>query len=267
MKKTWMKVTFILREDQKDVFWIWLSGLNSLGAWEVDQQTVITYFSQPLPDIPLPFVEIWWQEEEEEGEWSQKWRKKFTPVWIDENLVVRPPWRKQTKALFDIVIYPAYAFGTGHHPTTCGCLRFIKKYFQRGQSFLDVGVGSGVLSILALKMGAKKVCGIDIDPLAIEEVRRNLVLNDLDDSCVELLVGDMSRVQGKFDFIAANLGPYFPLEYLPVMKDHLEKDGKILLSGFEEGDWPPIEQKVHEVGLAILEAAVMSSWMSVVCQI
>ncbi|NSW75492.1 MAG: 50S ribosomal protein L11 methyltransferase, partial [Candidatus Atribacteria bacterium] len=100
-----------------------------------------------------------------------------------------------------------------------------------------------------------------------EEVRRNLVLNNLDDSCMELLVGDMSRVQGKFDFIAANIGPYFTLEHLPVMKDHLEKDGKILLSGFEEGDWPPIEQKIHEVELAILEAAVMSSWMSVVCQI
>ncbi|MCX7667941.1 MAG: 50S ribosomal protein L11 methyltransferase, partial [Atribacterota bacterium] len=157
MKRTWIKATFILRDNQKDAFWLWLSGLNSLGVWEVDQQTVIAYFSESLSELSLPFVERWWQEEEEEGEWGRKWRENFIPLWIDEDLVVRPPWEEKAKALFDIVIYPAYAFGTGHHPTTSGCLRCIKKYFRRGLSFLDVGVGSGILSILALKMGAKRV--------------------------------------------------------------------------------------------------------------
>ncbi|MEN3188584.1 MAG: 50S ribosomal protein L11 methyltransferase, partial [Atribacterota bacterium] len=223
------------------------------------------YFLQPLPQMSLPFVERWWQEEEEEGDWG-KWRENFSPIWIDEDLVVRPPWEEKMNALFDVVIYPAYAFGTGHHPTTYGCLRFIKKYFQEGMSFLDVGIGSGILSILALKMGAKRVYGIDVDPLAIEEVQRNLALNDLENSHVELFVGDMSRVEGKFDFIVANIGPYFSLKYLLIMTNHLEKGGKILLSGFEEGDWPPIEQKIHELRLVLLEKLTVSSWMSVVCQ-
>ncbi|MGC8777642.1 MAG: 50S ribosomal protein L11 methyltransferase, partial [Candidatus Caldatribacteriaceae bacterium] len=128
------------------------------------------------------------------------------------------------------------------------------------------GVGSGVLSILALKMGARKVCAVDIDPLAIEEVKRNLQLNSLDGSRVELLLGEINVVQGKFDFVAANIGPYFHLEYLPEMKNLLERNGKILLSGFEEGDLPRIEEKIREVGLKILETLVLSSWVSMVCQ-
>ena len=206
-KRIWIKTTFTLREDRKEAFWLWVSQCEVGGIWELDDRNIMVYSWEPLPEPPPSLVEKWQQEEEEEEAWDQKWKKNFKSIWVDAELVVRPPWEKESKAPLDIVIYPAYAFGTGHHPTTYGCLHFIKKYFREGWSFLDLGVGSGVLSILALKMGARKVCAVDIDPLAIEEVKRNLQLNSLDGSRVELLLGEINVVQGKFDFVAANIGP------------------------------------------------------------
>ncbi len=93
--------------------------------------------------------------------------------------MVRPPGKTRKGAAVELVIYPAYAFGT-QHPTTYWCLYMIDKYFQRGQSFLDVGSGSGILSILAAKLEGGRIVALDIDPHAGEELRRNLSLNDMD---------------------------------------------------------------------------------------
>lgn len=266
MKRVWTKITFKLRDEQKEAFWMWLSEFQIAGAWEIDERTVVVYCWDPLPAPPPLVVGEWQEEKEEEEEWGQKWKKYFQTIWIDHDLAVRPPWEKKSGAPLEIVIYPAYAFGTGHHPTTRGCLQLMKKYFRENWSFLDLGTGSGILSILALKMGAKRVCAVDIDPLAIEEVGRNLQLNGLEVSHLELLRGELSVVQGRFDFIAANIGPYFHQEYLPEMSSHLEEKGMLLLSGFEVDDLSSVQRSIDEVGLSVLESLVLSSWVSVVCR-
>ncbi|MGQ9747660.1 MAG: 50S ribosomal protein L11 methyltransferase [Candidatus Caldatribacteriaceae bacterium] len=266
MKRTWIKVTFVLREGVKEAFFMWLSGYPTSGAWEVDEKTIVVYSRQLFVEVPSSLIEKWWQEEEEEEEWGKNWKKYFRAIRIGENLVVRPPWARKSSAALEVVIYPAYAFGTGHHPTTYGCLYFIREYFRKGWSFLDLGTGSGILSILALKMGAKRVCAVDIDPLAIEEMERNLQLNDLEMSRVERIVGEIDMVQGRFHLVAANVGPHFHLENLPTMKELLEKGGFVILSGFEEHDATPIVEKTRKVGLSILKTQVFSSWVSMVCQ-
>lgn len=266
MKRTWIKVTFILREGVKDAFFLWLSGYWITGVWEIDEKTLVVYSREPFIEVPSSLIEKWWQEEEEDEKWSKSWRKGFRAIRIGKDLVVRPPWVRKSSAALEVVIYPAYAFGTGHHPTTYGCLYLIREYFQKGWSFLDLGTGSGILSVLALKMGAKRVCAVDIDPLAMEEMERNLQLNDLEVSQVECIVGEINMVQGRFHLIAANVGPHFHLENLPTMKKLLEREGFIILSGFEEHDATPIVEKAREVGLSILKTQVFSSWVSMVCQ-
>ncbi len=267
MEWRWFKVTLRVREGAQEALWLWLAEMGTQGVWEVDRETLIAYFSEPLSSVPQEFAASWWQEEERNEPWETKWKESFTPLRVGENVVVRPPWEGESGAPLEIVIYPAYAFGTGQHPTTYGCLLFLDRYFQRGWSLFDVGTGSGILAIFAVKKGAGRVCAIDIDPSAIEEVHRNMSLNGIESSWIECLVGEISTVSGPFDCVVANVGPAFHLEHLGGMKALTREGGFVILSGFEEADFPPIKKKMMEIGLILVDSYSLSSWMTVVCEV
>ena len=167
------------------------------------------------------------------AQWEEEYRKSVKPVTIDRDIVVRPPWfAPDPGTRYDVVIEPKMAFGTGHHESTRSCLGAIRRHFQPGGRFLDVGCGSGVLSIMADKMGAVFVKAVDIDTVAIENCRENFVLNALK-ARYEILHGSLERCVGDqaYDFVCTNIIKDTIAEMLPQLSGLVCTGGVLVLSG------------------------------------
>ncbi|MDK2897632.1 MAG: ribosomal protein methyltransferase [Candidatus Atribacteria bacterium] len=266
MVRKWWRVTLNLHEEEeRESVLAWFADKNPQGFWEKEGGTLIVYLPEPLLDLPPSLVGEWSQEEEWEENWVRRCQKNFPVVKISQRVSVRPPWRKPTGTEVEVVIYPALAFGTGDHPTTRGCLWFIEKYLAAGMDFLDVGAGSGILSILAVRLGAKKVVALDIDSLAMEEIKRNLRLNAVPLHRVERIEGDLSELgERKFDLIAVNVGLGFQLESLPRLREILQDRGYLVLSGFEASNCFLLEDKARSLGFYFWDKREEQDWMTVV---
>lgn len=142
-------------------------------------------------------------------------RESFKPIFA-ENFVVCPPW------IVPITINPSSSFGTGHHPTTQIALNLTSKYYRRGWSAIDVGCGSGILSIALKKLGCKKLLAIDIDKNAVEECRKNARINGMKVTCRNL---NVNRVKESFDFLVANLEIDIFKKYMENLKSIFRKVG------------------------------------------
>ncbi|HQE25435.1 MAG TPA: 50S ribosomal protein L11 methyltransferase [Candidatus Atribacteria bacterium] len=258
--KKWFKITVEVREEEKEALLFWVQEQNIRGVWEKGADEMIIYSENP---IVLPPGVKGREEEEEEGEWAYKWRESFKPVRVGERIVVRPPWEDPRDAAVELVVYPAYAFGTGQHPTTYWCLYLVDKYFKQGQSFLDIGSGSGILSLLAVKLEGGKIVAVDIDPQAREELRRNLSLNGIELSRVDFREGEIAQIEEQFDFIVCNIGTTFHLLHLETMNNLLNEEGILVLSGIEEKDFFLLQEKAATLGLEEKEVRVDSFWVSV----
>ena len=158
-------------------------------------------------------------------------------------------------------IPPGMAFGTGIHPTTKMIARFMVDHFREGMSFLDVGTGSGILSILAAKMGASKVVAVDNDPLAVEVARENAERNRVR---VEVLRSDLlSSVSGKFDFVAANIVPSI-LRRLADQISKVTKNGTLVaLSGIDANGAEDIEKLYKGRGMEVVERRIEGEWAAI----
>jgi len=259
--RKWYKTTITIGEEKEEELLLQLQGQNITGIWELRPGEIIVYSESSLT-LPPEIEKI--EEEEEEGEWAYKWREGFKPVRVGERIVVRPPWEDPQDVAVELVIYPAYAFGTGQHPTTYWCLYMIDKHFQKGQSFLDVGSGSGILSILAAKLGGGRIVALDIDPHAGEELKRNLSLNGIDFSRIDFQETEVEEVKEKFDFIVCNIGTNFHLFHLETMKNLLNEGGILVLSGGEEKDFFLLQKKAKMLSLKEKEVRIDASWVTVV---
>lgn len=266
MVRKWWRVTVNLTgEEEREAIFAWFSNKNPQGIWEKDEATLVVYLPEPVSDIPVSLVGEWSQREEWEENWVKRCQKVFPVVKVSQLVSVRPPWRKPAGTEVEVVIYPALAFGTGDHPTTRACLWFIEKYLAAGMDFLDVGTGSGILSILAVRLGAKKVVALDIDPLASAEVKRNLRLNAIPLQRVEQVEGDLDKLgKRKFDLIVANVGLSFHLTYIACLKEILRDRGYLVLSGFESSNWPLVEDKARSLGFYFWDKREERDWMTVV---
>jgi len=162
------------------------------------------------------------------------WREYYKPVEVSDKTVIIPPWEVASERWADktvLVIKPGKAFGTGLHETTQLSLKLLEEEDLKGKTLLDVGCGSGILSIFAAKKGAKRVLGIDIDPLAVEETEENSKLNKVS---VEVLKAGPERVEGTFDIVVANLEIKI---FRKVFKDIAPKIGQVgIFSGIYKFD-------------------------------
>ena len=179
-----------------------------------------------------------------EQDWGENWKRFFKPVQVTPKFVVKPPWSKirLKRRQISIDITPGMAFGTGTHATTILCIRALEERLKKkGLSVLDVGTGSGILSIIAAKLGAKEVWGIDIDGVAVENARENVEKNHVSD-IVKIRKGSIGDLQKKFSIVVANID----LKSLRRMKKpllrHLKNKGFLILSGILEGE----KEKLHE---------------------
>jgi ribosomal protein L11 methyltransferase len=195
-------------------------------------------------------------------DWLAEWKKDWQPVEVGR-FIVAPPWSDVTAAHNRIVIRiePGMAFGTGTHETTRLCLKAIEKYY-RGGSFLDVGTGTGVLAIAAVKMFTEaRVEAVDTDAEAVEIARENARLNDVGDKII-FRVGTVEEQTSSADFICANLTAPVIVDLLPLLLS--ATCGRLALSGILDSQIDLVEANLRELGAAILESEQDGEWIALV---
>jgi ribosomal protein L11 methyltransferase len=185
-----------------------------------------------------------------EQDWGENWKRFFKPVQVTPRFVVKPPWSKirPKKGQSFIDIIPGMAFGTGTHATTFLSIQALEETIkERGLCVLDVGTGSGILSIVAAKLGAKEVWGIDIDGVAVENARENVEKNRVSD-VVRTRKGSIGDLRRKFDVIVANIDLKSLRRMRKPLLSHLKKGGDLILSGILEQDKEKIRRHYSETG-------------------
>ena len=197
--------------------------------------------------------------------WNEVWEKNyFQPLVIADRCLIRAPFHTDyPKAEFEIVIEPGMAFGTGNHETTSLMIAEILKQDLVGKTVLDMGCGTGILSILASMRGAKSITGIDIDSWAISSTSENSVLNNV--SNLEVIQGGVEALPDKkFDFIYANIQRNILLNDMPQYYKVLKRGGELLMSGFYTDDLEPIKVRAIELGLQFRKFTENERWVAVV---
>ena len=166
-------------------------------------------------------------------DWINNWKKYFHPIPVGEKLLIRPLWEEQCDPQGRIVLdlEPGLAFGTGTHETTRLCLELLEKYLTPGCDFLDMGCGSGILSVAALLLGAKSAVGVDIDPLAVKTAVENANTNGVGEKFTGICGNLAEKVTGKFQVVAANIVADIVILLSKDAPRCLEKDSVYLISG------------------------------------
>lgn len=212
-------------------------------------------------------------EETEDIDWINNWKQYFHQFAIDDVLVV-PSWEEvgqQDQDKLILHIDPGTAFGTGMHDTTQLCIRQLRKYITPETVLLDVGTGSGILSILSLMFGAKKAVGTDLDPCAEEAVRENMAANGIAEGDFSMLIGNIiteKEVQervgyGCYDIVVANILAEVLVPLTPVIIGQLKKGGIYITSGIIDDKEEVVISAVKRAGLEVLEVAYQGEWVSV----
>ncbi|QYX25881.1 50S ribosomal protein L11 methyltransferase [[Clostridium] scindens] len=209
----------------------------------------------------------------EDVDWVNNWKQYFHQFYIDDILVI-PSWEKvEEKDSDKLVIHidPGTAFGTGMHETTQLCIRQLKKYVKDDTVILDVGCGSGILGMLALKFGARYSVGTDLDPCAIDATHENMEVNGTRKDQYEVMIGniiDDKDVQDKagyekYDIVAANILADVLVPLTPVIVNQMKPGGIYITSGIIEDKEETVVQAVKEAGLEVLEVNHQGEWVSV----
>ena len=216
------------------------------------------------------------ESETEDVDWVNNWKQYFHQFYIDDILVI-PSWEKVKPEDSDkmvIHIDPGTAFGTGMHETTQLCIRALKKYVTSETEILDVGCGSGILGMLALKFGAKHSLGTDLDPCAIDATHENMEVNGIRKDQYEVMIGniiDDTAVQDavgyeKYDIVAANILADVLVPLTPVIIHQMKPGAVYITSGIIEDKEQVVVEAVKAVGLEVLEVNHQGEWVSVVAR-
>ena len=205
----------------------------------------------------------------EEGEWMEMWKSHFSVLQVGR-IVVRPIWMEYEAKDGDVVIDmdPGMAFGTGHHPTTHMCLLELEKLVVHGAKVLDVGTGSGILSIAAARLGAEQILALDVDPLAIKAARANVRANGLR-STIKVsrrALATHKSTRGAFDLVVANIYTKVILEMASDLVAQVAPQGTMILSGIMAERAPEVESRLSEEACTILRTGREGDWAVIVAQ-
>ncbi|MBR3306238.1 MAG: 50S ribosomal protein L11 methyltransferase [Lachnospiraceae bacterium] len=208
--------------------------------------------------------------ETEDIDWINNWKKYFHSFTIDDLLVI-PSWEEEIPHDGPVLhIDPGTAFGTGMHETTQLCIRQLKKNIKGGERLLDVGTGSGILSILALMFGAGEAVGTDLDPCAEAAVEDNMKNNGTDPSKFKLILGNIiddeavqQEVGEVYDIATANILAEVLIPLMPELVKHLKKGGLVITSGIIDGREGAVAKAMEEAGFEVLETLSQGEWRCV----
>ena len=209
----------------------------------------------------------------EDKDWINNWKQYFKQFYVDDILII-PSWeevKEEDKDRMIIHIDPGTAFGTGMHETTQLCIRQLKKYVTSETELLDVGTGSGILSIVALKLGAKHAVGTDLDPCAVPAVEENKEANEIPVEAFDMMMGniiDEKEVQDKvgyekYDIVVANILADVLVPLTPVILNQMKKGGIYITSGIIDDKEETVVNAVKAAGLEVLEVTHQGEWVSV----
>ena len=212
-------------------------------------------------------------DETEDIDWINNWKQYFKQFYVDDILII-PSWeevKEEDKDRMIIHIDPGTAFGTGMHETTQLCIRQLKKYVTKDTVLLDVGTGSGILSIVALKLGASHAVGTDLDPCAVPAVEENKAANQIPDGDFEMMIGniiDDREIQDaagyeKYDIVTANILADVLVPLTPIIVQHMKKGGIYITSGILDVKESVVVEAVKKAGLEVLEVTHQGEWVSV----
>ncbi len=207
----------------------------------------------------------------DEKDWANSWKDFFYPIKITENIVIKPTWRKYPSKKDDIIIEidPGMAFGTGSHPTTALCVTLLQKFsrFHENFRFLDIGVGSGILMIVAAKLGARHLAGTDTDETAVEIAQNNLIGNGIDKNSFHIHHSSLNEgIQGQFDIITANILTKTILELLDTVQLPLTENGIFICSGIIRENSEQISKAMKENNFHVLDFLVKDNWVAYACR-
>lgn len=243
------------RGDAVDVQ-IYYRSSQDLGDW---LKTLSPYLEEWDP------VEIKDMGKIENQPWNTQWMEAFPPLNVGEKLVVMAPWHagKEESGRLPVFIYPGAAFGTGYHESTQAVLTLLERHVRKGDVVADIGCGSAILSIAALKMGAENAYARDLDSTAVEEaVRNTLELNGIASSRLDVAVGDLLKgFEHKVDLVLANI-LFEPLSaMLPDVAGVLNDGGRAIFSGMLRGEADIFKTRLEENGLRLIDEVQLEDWV------
>ena len=202
----------------------------------------------------------------QDRDWNLEWEKNFTPIVVDNRILIRAGFHPTIPGIdYDIIIEPKMSFGSGHHPTTTLMLETLLDFSgqMKGKRVLDMGCGTGILSILAAKLGASTVTGIDIDEWSYRNARENIDINQLQNIQIKIGNAGLLEKEKEFDFILANINRNILLTDMPFYERCLKDGGILIMSGFYTHDLPSIRQKAAELGMTYGDQKMKQNWVAV----
>ena len=253
-----------------------IAYLNFYLEEDADKETILKDVRAALEDLRT-FMDIGegaieesWTEDKD---WINNWKEFFHQFYVDDILIV-PSWEEvkdEDKDKMILHIDPGTAFGTGMHETTQLVIRQLKKYVTRGAEILDVGTGSGILGITALKLGAGHVVGTDLDPCAVSAVQDNKEANQIPNADFDMMIGniiDDQEVQNqvgyeRYDIVAANILADVLVPLTPVIVHQMKKGAYYITSGILDVKEEVVKEAVLAAGLTLVEVTHQGEWVCV----
>lgn len=217
-------------------------------------------------DVGEAIVEV---SQVDEEDWANEWKNYYKPTKIGKKIVIKPTWEKYEKNEEEIIVEldPGMAFGTGTHETTYMCIEELEKYVKNNSKVFDIGCGSGILSIVCAKLGAKEVLAVDLDEVAVKVSNENIELNNVSESVKAVCGNLMEIVSDKADIIVANIIADIIIILSKDIKNFMKKDSIFISSGIIHKKVDEVVKSLEENGLEIVEIKTLGEWNAIVSKV